>query len=398
MKFSNRRFVILIAAVLLLGLTLFLRARDLPVDPAVTGFYARQGILPQQSANPAPSGESKTSEENDSAEPEAPVIEERDFVISVIGDNTLASHQFAGASVSYAGRMGEDYAYPYSNTAQYFKADDFTISNLECTLSDRKLSSAEQWYFLAPTAYANILIEGGVDFVTTANNHMGDFGDAGVESTYAALEEYGIPYGKEGEGQLLTIESGLTLGIYCDYNHLKPDVDKCVQAIKDLREQGAEYIICAFHWGKELYYSPSEDQITLAHACIDAGADLIYGSHTHNLQPIEEYGNGLILYSMGNWSFGGSTAPSDRDTAIVQVKLHRDETGKVSTAGFVIIPCCVSSRPVTEGYTGDNYNDYRPTPYTEGSEAYYRVLAKLDGTFEPDKEGRDYSDVYAQYS
>ena len=396
MKHMTRRTIIFLFTLALLGLTLFLRERALPEDPASTGFYAQQGLLPQPGAQ-----ETQTAEEpdagTDTAPVEEPAFEERDYLISVIGDNTLASHQFAGASVSYAGRMGEDYAYPYSNTVQYFESDDFTIANLECTFSDRKLHSAEQWYFLAPTAYANILVKGGVDFVTTANNHMEDFGQEGVESTYAALEEYGIPYGKEGEGQLLTIDSGLTLGIYCDYNHLKPDVDKCVQAVRSLREQGAEYIICAFHWGKELYYSPNEDQVKLAHACIDAGADLIYGSHTHNLQPIEKYGEGLILYSMGNWSFGGSTAPSDRDTAIVQVKLHRSTDGTVKTADYSVIPCCVSSKPVNEGYTGDNYNDYRPTPYTEGSAAYYRVLAKLDGTFEPDQEGRDYSDVYAQY-
>ena len=398
MKRTTRRTVLLLAVLLLLGLSLFFRTSALsPGDAASTGFYARQGLIParpQPSAAPAaePTGEPAP------AETEAPAAEVRDFVISVIGDNTLASHQFAGASVSFAGRMKDDYAYPYSNTVQYFKNDDFTISNLECTLSDRKLSSAEQWYFLAPTAYANILLEGGVDFVTTANNHMEDFGQKGVDDTYAALEEYGIPYGKEGEARLITTDSGLVLGIYCDYNHLNPDAEKSAAAVRQLRADGAEYVICAFHWGKELYYSPNDDQIALAHACIDAGADLIYGSHTHNLQPIEQYGKGLILYSMGNWSFGGSTAPSDRDTAIVQVKLHRDETGKVTNTGFEIIPCCVSSRPVNEGYTGDNYNDYRPTPYTEGSEAYYRVRAKLDGSFEPDKEGRDYSDVYAQYS
>ena len=398
MKRTTRRTVLLLAVLLLLGLSLFFRTSALsPGDAASTGFYARQGLIParpQPSAAPAaePTGEPAP------AETEAPAAEVRDFVISVIGDNTLASHQFAGASVSFAGRMKDDYAYPYSNTVQYFKNDDFTISNLECTLSDRKLSSAEQWYFLAPTAYANILLEGGVDFVTTANNHMEDFGQKGVDDTYAALEEYGIPYGKEGEARLITTDSGLVLGIYCDYNHLNPDAEKSAAAVRQLRADGAEYVICAFHWGKELYYSPNDDQIALAHACIDAGADLIYGSHTHNLQPIEQYGKGLILYSMGNWSFGGSTAPSDRDTAIVQVKLHRDETGKVTNTGFEIIPCCVSSRPVNEGYTGDNYNVYRPTPYTEGSEAYYRVLAKLDGSFEPDKEGRDYSDVYAQYS
>ena len=367
MKRTTRRTVLLLAVLLLLGLSLFFRTSALsPGDAASTGFYARQGLIParpQPSAAPAaePTGEPAP------AETEAPAAEVRDFVISVIGDNTLASHQFAGASVSFAGRMKDDYAYPYSNTVQYFKNDDFTISNLECTLSDRKL-------------------------------HMEDFGQKGVDDTYAALEEYGIPYGKEGEARLITTDSGLVLGIYCDYNHLNPDAEKSAAAVRQLRADGAEYVICAFHWGKELYYSPNDDQIALAHACIDAGADLIYGSHTHNLQPIEQYGKGLILYSMGNWSFGGSTAPSDRDTAIVQVKLHRDETGKVTNTGFEIIPCCVSSRPVNEGYTGDNYNDYRPTPYTEGSEAYYRVLAKLDGSFEPDKEGRDYSDVYAQYS
>ena len=399
----TRRTVVFLAALLILGLSLFFRVQTYtPEEAASSGFYARQGLVPegkkqpQTTSAPAPTTNLETLTLDATPAPVS-VAEPRDFTISVIGDNTLASHQFAGATVSYAGRMGDDYAYPYSNTVQYFANDDFTITNLECTLSDRKLRSAEQWYFLAPTAYANILLEGGVDFVTTANNHMEDFGQEGVDDTYAALEEYGIPYGKEGQGQLLTIDGDLTLGIYCDYNHLKPDVDKCTAAVRSLREQGADYVICAFHWGKELYYTPNNDQITLARACIDAGADLIYGSHTHNLQPIEQYGDGLILYSMGNWSFGGSTGPSDRDTAIVQVKLHRDESGKVRTTGYEVVPCCVSSRPVTEGYTGDNYNDYRPTPYTEGSSAYYRVLAKLDGSYEPDKEGRDYSDVYAQY-
>ena len=374
---------LILLPVLLLALVLTVRAR---VHALSAGAAAGTGYHELLAATPEPTPEP------------TPTPEVRDFTISVIGDNTLTSHQFAGKSVSYAARMNGDYAYPYSNTVQYFENDDFTISNLECTLSDNKLKSAEQWYFLCPTEYANILLEGGVDFVTTANNHMGDFGEAGEKDTFATLEEYGIPYGKEGEAQIVTTDSGLRLGIYCDYNHLSPDTDKCTAAIRQLKADGAEYVICAFHWGKELYYHPNEGQVALAHACIDAGADLIYGSHTHCLQPIEEYGQGLILYSMGNWSFGGSTAPSDRDTAIVQVQLHRDETGKVSTTGYDIIPCCVSSRPVTEGYTGDNYNDYRPTPYTEGSKAYDRVLSKLDGSFQAQSEGRDYSDVYAQYS
>ena len=329
----------------------------------------------------------------------APLGEEEHFVISVVGDCTLASPQFIDAtehrSIEY--HIQNDYSYPFSNTKEFFAADDLTLANLECTLSDTKFFSYEQFSFLAPANYAEILNEGGVDFVTTANNHMGDFGTAGEEFTYMALEEHGVPFGKEGESKLLTTESGLKVGVYCAYNHLEPDPDQAVAAIRQLRADGAEYIVCAFHWGKELVYAPFDKQVELAHRCIDAGADLIYGSHSHCLQPVEEYGSGLILYSMGNWVFGGSTAPSDMDTAIIQVKVARAADGTVRTEGYTAIPCCVSSRPVKDNYSGDNYNDYRPTPYTEGSDAYNRVLSKLDGSFTPDSEGRDYSDVYAQY-
>ena len=268
---------------------------------------------------------------------------------------------------------------------------------MECVLSDVNLSSYEQFSFRAPTAYAEIMTQGGVDFVTVANNHLADFGTAGEEFTYMALDEHNLPYGKDGEGKLITTESGLTVGIYCAYEHLNPDPDQAEAAIRQLRADGAEYVICAFHWGKELVYSPFDSQVELAHRCIDAGADLIYGSHSHCLQPVEEYGNGLILYSMGNWVFGGSTAPTDMDTAIIQIHVRRSADGSIHNNGYTVIPCCVSSRPVKENYSGDNYNDYIPTPYTEGSNAYYRVFAKLDGSFTPESEGRDYSDVYAQY-
>ena len=77
--------------------------------------------------------------------------------------------------------------------------------------------------------------------------------------------------------------------------------------------------------------------------------------------------------------------------------MRRSADGSIHNNGYTVIPCCVSSRPVKENYSGDNYNDYIPTPYTEGSNAYYRVFAKLDGSFTPESEGRDYSDVYAQY-
>ena len=321
------------------------------------------------------------------------------FTISVIGDQTLTSHQNLSdeSEYSYNGRMNGDYSYPFSNTVQYFENDEFTITNLECSLSDQRMYSEQTFYFRAPTANAQVLTEGGVDFVTTANNHSLDFGQAGLLATYAALEEYGIAYGKENEEQIIETPHGLKIGVYCAYNDFHPNVDKASESIAQMKADGADYIICAFHWGQELYYQPNDSQITIGHACIDAGADLIFGCHSHCLQPIEEYNGGIILYSMGEFSFGGSTSPTDRDTAIFQITLKRDVDGTISVDGWKVIPCCVSSRPVYEGYTLDNYNDYCPTPYEEGSEDYERTMSKLNGTYEGGSGGADYSNWYSSY-
>ena len=311
------------------------------------------GLLPPSGVSPTGSIEVASSP-LPSAEPTpepAPLVEARDFTISIIGDQTLTSHQFLADSspYSFAGRMNGDFSYPFSRTAEYFLSDDYTITNLECTLSDSKLKSAMQFYFKAPTSYASILTEGGVDFVTTANNHMLDFGEQGLTDTYAALEANGIPYGKEDDAQLVTTDSGLVLGIYCAYNDLHPDAERAADAIRKLRENGAEYVICCYHWGQELYYHPNQGQIDLAHASIDAGADLIYGTHTHCLQPVETYNGGIILYSMGEFSFGGNTeaaaVPKTKTPLSYRFKFIARRTEQSPTEAIVRFPAVLAAAP-----------------------------------------------------
>ena len=396
MKTLIKALIFILLVIVLAGI-LFLRAREEPVADIA------QETAPVESA-PVASSILPTASQPDASETPAPTPEPTPtptpeptpelFTISVIGDETLTSHQNLSdqSEFSYNGRMNGDYSYPFKNTAQYFLNDEYTVSNLECTLADQQMYSDQTFYFRAPTANAQILTEGGVDFVTTANNHSLDFGQAGLLATYAALEEYG----KEDESQIITTPHGLKLGIYCAYNSFQPSRDKACAAIQMMRPD-ADYIICCFHWGQELHYQPNADQIDLARACIDAGADLIFGCHSHCLQPIEEYNGGIILYSMGEFSFGGSTSPTDRDTAIFQVTLKRDLDGSISVDGWRVIPCCVSSRPVYEGYTLDAYNDYCPTPYEEGSEDYERVMSKLNGTYEGGNVGADYSNWYSSY-
>lgn len=331
-----------------------------------------------------------------SSDPEAdpePTPEPEYFTLSAIGDCTIAPRP---NSADFVNKVNGDFSYPFSNTVQYFENDEFTIANLECTFSDRDLPydyMHAQFYFIAGSEYANILTEGGVDFVTTINNHTYDFYQKGLDDTCAALDAVGIPYGVEDQAQIVTSKSGIKFGIYTAYNDFYPDADKAAQAIAQMKNDGADYIICMFHWGKdEVYYTPKQEQIDLARACADAGANLIYGSHAHCLQPIEEYNGAVILYGMGNWSFGGSDRPRDPDTAIVQITLRRDADGSISNDGITAIPCRVSSKePDPNDPQKYAYNDYKPTPYEEGSAEYERAMSKLNGTYEGGDLTVDYS-------
>lgn len=292
------------------------------------------------------------------------------FDISFIGDCTLASdHYSKGVSSSYNNVVGDNYAYPFEKTVQFFNDDDFTLANLECVLSDYKVPAIKSFVFGAVPEYANILIEGSVEFVSLGNNHVEDYGEQGYLDTKAVLDEYNIAYAGRDEWTLYDA-NGLTIGVYAVSFGTTAQIEAGIAALK---EAGAEFIIAAMHWGDEGSYKVNGTQRTQGYAAIDAGADVVYGSHPHTLQPMEEYNGKYIFYSMGNWSFGGNTNPRDKDTAIVKLEVIRDVDGSVSVCGYELIPCALSG--VANG------NNYQPVPYEVDSEEYLRAISKLDGSF-----------------
>ena len=299
--------------------------------------------------------------------------QEERFVLTFAGDCTLgANPKNAYADVGFPRVVGEDYGYPLQNVVSYFESDDATFVNLEGTLTDVGNPADKTYTFRGSPAYSHILTDNSVEVVTLANNHSFDYGQAGYDSTRSVLEEAGIPYVERDSGVLIELDCGLTVGIYgMVYYHL--DVADMKAEIASLREQGAELVIVAPHWGVEGSYRPTRQQIDIAHAAIDAGADIVWGSHPHVLQPIEEYAGGIIYYSMGNFCFGGNTKPEDFDTTLLQQEVIRTPEGKISLGSLKIIPCRISSEP--------NINNYQPTPMPVGSEDYRRVLSKLDGSF-----------------
>ncbi len=295
------------------------------------------------------------------------------FLLTFAGDCTFGStpnNYFADCG--FIKTVGEDYGYPFRNVLQYFQNDDFTMVNLEGPLCDSGNPVLKKHTFRGPTAYTAILTDNSVEAVTIANNHTMDYGQLGYDSTLAALDSAGVPYVQRDASRLITTEAGLTIGLY-GMVYYELDVADMQAEIAALKQQGAELVIVAPHWGTEGSYRSASAQTEVGYAAIDAGANIVFGSHPHVLQPIEEYNGGIIYYSLGNFSFGGNAYPGDYDTALLQQEVIRQTDGTVTLGELTRIPACVSSV--------SGLNNFQPTPYEVGTEDYDRVLQKLDGTF-----------------
>ena len=325
---------------------------------------------PQQDVPVQPQDTPKPPEESTLPEP-TPTPEPEYFTLHFIGDCTLACNEYyQGTAQGYDTVLNGDYAYPFAKTLEYFIDDDFTFANLECSLTDSDDRTNKTFTFKTDADYAKVMTEGSVEFVTLANNHVLDYGQEGYAETKAAVEAEGIGYVGRDEYAVYETERGLRIGVY---GLSFGTVDQINAGIAALKELDVDFIIAAMHWGDEGSYQVNSEQITLAHACIDAGADFVYGSHPHTLQPFEEYKGKYIYYSMGNWTFGGNTNPRDKDTFILRMVLEMSADGSVSVFSREHIPCASSG--VLDG------NNYQPVPYEEGSEEYLRTISKLDGSF-----------------
>lgn len=312
----------------------------------------------------------KDSQETDSSDTaiSAPVS----LTLSVVGDCTLGTDETFDYDTSlnaYYENYGADYF--LQNVRSIFSADDLTIANFEGTLTDSDEREDKTFAFKAPASYASILSGSSVEAVNTANNHSHDYGDQGFDDTLAALDDAGIVHFGYDETAVMDIKGikvGM-VGIYELYDHLDRE-----QQLKDniakVQADGAQLIVVIFHWGNETETVPDSNQTTLGRMAIDLGADLVCGHHPHVLQGIETYKGKNIVYSLGNFCFGGNSSPSDMDTMIYQQTFTIDADGVKNDNVTNIIPCSISSAAY------DGYNNYQPTP-AEGDEAT-RILEKIN--------------------
>lgn len=251
----------------------------------------------------------------------------------MFGGDVNMSHHFAQVN-------GQNHQLPFANFPEYRDAD-LAMVNLENPLTkSQAIQPGEKMNFKADPSYVNVLTEGGIDIVNLANDQTMNYGKEGFQETLDTLNKSGIlPVGagrnaQEARQPRIVEVKGKRIA-YLGYADSDLDVakensagingrqnDQIAADIRAIRDQ-VDWVVVNFHWGVELANYPGDWQIDLARFTIDQGADLVVGHHPHVLQGAEIYQGRPIIYSLGNFIFGGNPR-SEYDTATLKVSLKRD--------------------------------------------------------------------------
>lgn len=285
----------------------------------------------------------------------------RSVKVTFAGDCTLGTDVNFDRSTSFnASFANHDPSYFLANVAPIFEADDLTIVNMEGTLTTSNSRRDKTFAFKGDADFAKVFSTSSVEAASMANNHSSDYGEQSYSDTLEALSKEGIePFGYERIAYIDVNDVKVALiGAYELAQHEAIE-EEMVARIKEAKDSGAEIVLVYIHWGVEREYVPNETQIKLGHAAIDAGADLVVGSHPHVIQGWEKYNGRYIVYSLGNFCFGGNSNPSDKDCMIFQQTFDIEGNQVAKNDEVEFIACSISS--------ASGYNNYQPTP-AKGSE------------------------------
>ncbi|MCU0607366.1 MAG: CapA family protein [Candidatus Edwardsbacteria bacterium] len=278
--------------------------------------------------------------------------------IAAVGDVMLG-----GSMAATVRQLGADH--PFGLTRGILSAADIAVGNLEAPFGTRGKPFKKRFTFLVPPGHAAALARAGFDVMALANNHMMDYGPEPLAATLALLDSLGIAHSGAGpdaaraRAPALLERNGRTIA-FLSYSRVHPlqfwagrrkpgtaaAEDAMVAADVRAAKQRADLVVVSVHWGAELMDRPKDYQVRLAHAAIDAGADLVLGHHPHVLQGLELYKGRLIAYSLGNFAFGSGSRRCT-ESIILQAEFVNGELGMVKA-----VPLCVDNHRV----------NYQPAP------------------------------------
>ena len=261
--------------------------------------------------------------------------------MSFVGDVMLASEHSLGNYGTFNGfAVNTEPAYYFSRMQEIFAADDWTVANGENVFTDEVTEMAVKdytpaYWYRSETSNAQIYREGSVEIVSMANNHALDFGWVGYTDTITALENAGVTPIGEKEWVILE-KDGFRIGLLCCSLYSNYYLTGILEWLEGAVTE-TDFQIVYFHGGTERVHEPEDWKIAACHAMVDAGADLVLGNHPHVLQPREIYNGAEIIYSLGNFLFGGSRN-CENATMVYRLTLELTD-GEITKRTSEIIPC-----------------------------------------------------------
>lgn len=233
---------------------------------------------------------------------------------------------------------GGDFTYNWKKTALFLKKGDITLINLEAPLIENCPLQTEGMSFCGDANHVQGMVFAGVDTVSIANNHIGNYGKVGIDETKALLDTNNI--GWSGFGHLDTKRvKNVSFG-FLAYNGIGTTFDRknIENEIKEAKQK-VDVLVVSTHWGDEYVLTPRkygnvapDDPKEIGHLIIDSGADIVIGNHPHWVQGIELYKDKLITYAHGNFIFDQTWSKETQEgvvgeytfyeNRIVNVKFH----------------------------------------------------------------------------
>lgn len=302
--------------------------------------------------------ENKTGQKSDNTSSVQEKVEPDKIInLTVMGDvichNTNFFDAYDAKTDSY------DFSYTFEDIKKYFENCDLAIGTLESNFAGKSVGYSNYPMFNAPEALATDLKELGLDVMATAHNHCLDKGYSGLVNTLAEIDKAGIEhmgtYASEEASKEYLIKdvngikmaflnytygtNGIDIPKGKEYAINLIDKDKIKTDLENVKSKGVDVICVNMHWGQEYRLTPDEEQKELADFLFENGVDLILGSHTHCLEPMEKRTvkqkdgttkDGFIIYSLGNF-MSGQNAPHSRQSVILNIQLtKKGADGKIS--------------------------------------------------------------------
>jgi poly-gamma-glutamate capsule biosynthesis protein CapA/YwtB (metallophosphatase superfamily) len=292
------------------------------------------------SENPS---EEPSNDSGDSASPDEAAV-----ATEVTGDTislALVGDLLPAARVLELMKMN-GYDYPFREAKVVLEAADIAAGNLETPITTRGTPAEDKQYVFRGTPEAiPALKEAGFDYLSLANNHTLDYGWEGLSDTMDYLDDADLQHAGSGndDREAFTpayLEShGMTVA-FVSVTRVVPEVswkadrnhagvaeaytpNRAEAAIKEAK-QNADIVVVMVHWGVEKKDTPVATQTDLGHRFIDAGADLVIGSHPHVLQGFEAYKGKWIAYSLGNFVFSTTASSKTSETGVLGAECNKD--------------------------------------------------------------------------